>query len=107
MLTKPPFSDDEEPRVQFCPTNQSLETGLGLPTAVVNWTNPKATDNSRTKPTVTCNVESGSKFGIGETEVLCQAIDPAGNRATCVFTIKIVGKMLFIILNNYAFVEPT
>ena len=93
--------------MQFCPTNQSLETGLGLPTAVVNWTNPKVTDNSKTKPTVTCSVESGSKFEIGETEVICQAIDPAGNRATCVFTINIEGKMLFIILNNNELVEMT
>ena len=84
-----------------CPTNQTLETNFGQPTAVVNWTNPEVTDNSRQNLTVTCRVESGSKFEIGDTEVTCQAIDPAGNNATCVFTVKIEGKKPLTFLNTY------
>ena len=92
--------DTEDPTVQ-CPANQSLETNFGQPTAVVNWTNPEVTDNSRQNLTVTCSIESGSKFKIGYTEVTCQAIDPSGNRATCVFTVKIEGKMPFTFLNMH------
>ena len=57
------------------------------------WSDLEAADNSGQQPNVTCSVKSGSKFGIGETEVVCQAIDLAGNRATCVFTVKIEGKL--------------
>ena len=96
------MADAEDPTKQSCPTNQSVETNFGQPTAVVNWTNPEATDNSRKNLTVTCSVESGSKFEIGDTEVTCQAIDPAGNRATCVFTVNIEGKRPFTFLNMHS-----
>ena len=98
-MTKHSFSDVEDPIVESCPTNQSLNTSLGQPTAVVNWINPEASDNSRTEPTVTCSVESGSKFGIGENEVKCQAFDPAGNYATCLFIITVKGNWLYIVLD--------
>ena len=68
-----------------------MVTDLGEPTAVVNWTDPQATDNSRQTPTVTCSTKSGSQFGIGETKVICQAVDRSGNKATCMFTVKIEG----------------
>ena len=86
------MTDAEDPTIQNCPSNQSLETDLDKATAVVNWINPNATDNSTQLPTVTCDAESGSLFGIGETEVICEAVDFAGNRATCVFTVNIHGK---------------
>ena len=88
------MTDAEDPTIQNCPSNQSLETNLGKSTAVVNWTNPIATDNSRQHPTVTCEAESGSQFGIGETKVICEAVDVAGNRATCVFTVNIQGNLI-------------
>ena len=66
---------------------------------MVNWTNPEATDNSKQNPTVTCDVESGSHFGIGVTQVQCQAVDASGNHASCVFTVKVDGKMICIILD--------
>ena len=89
------MTDAEDPTIRTCPSNQSLETDFGKPTAVVSWTNVNATDNSRQLPAVTCDAESGSQFGIGKTEVICEAVDVAGNRATCMFTVNIQGKLKF------------
>ena len=74
-----------------CPNNQSLVTSSGQPTAVVFWTNPEARDNSEETPTVTCSVESGSEFRIGENEVICDALDASGNQATCSFHVTMEG----------------
>ena len=66
-------------------------------TAMVVWTDPVATDNSAVAPTVTCHAENGSKFDIGETEVICQAFDQAGNLASCSFIIDVIGKCIISI----------
>ena len=66
---------------------------------MVNWSDLEANDNSGQNPIVACSVESGSQFGIGEIEVVCQAIDSAGNRATCAFTVKIAGKPIRLFSN--------
>ena len=57
------------------------------------WTDPQMTNNSRQMPTITCDADSGSQFKIGETEVTCQAVDHAGNQATCTFTVTIEGSV--------------
>ena len=59
---------------------------------MVFWTAPVATDNSKSSPNVTCNAENGTKFEIGEKEVMCQGVDQAGNQATCLFIVDVVGK---------------
>ena len=61
-------------------------------TAVAVWDKPKCSDNSGSNPTLTCNFESESQFGIGATDVVCEAIDDSGNKATCTFTIHVAGK---------------
>ena len=91
------LTDAEDPTIQNCPSNQSLETDLGKPTAVVSWINLNASDNSRQLSTVTCDPESGNQFGIGKTKVICEAVDFAGNRATCVFTVNIQGKLIIFV----------
>ena len=58
---------------------------------MVTWNDLQATDNSGQSLTVTCSTGSGSQFGIGETEVICQAVDPTGNQAMCTFTVKTKG----------------
>ena len=85
------LSDNEAP-VIACPSTQNIyntNQSQALTTAV--WTDPQVTDNSGRVPTTTCDPESGSQLGIGETEVTCQAVDPAGNQATCMFTVEIEG----------------
>ena len=80
----------EAPTV-ICPHNSSTVTDFGQPTAVVTWNDLQATDNSGQSPTVTCSTGSGSQFGIGETKVICQAVDPSENQAVCTFTVNIEG----------------
>ena len=69
-----------------------VETEFNKPTAMVVWTDPVSDDNSELSTTVTCNEENGSHFEIGETEVICKAVDEAGNLATCSFTVDVIGK---------------
>ena len=76
----------------ICPTNKTTVTDFGQSTTVVNWNDLQATDNSGQQPTVTCSVESGSRFELGETEVNCQAADFRKNQAACVFTVEVKGK---------------
>ena len=85
------FIDTEAPII-ICPTNKTLETDLKKSTALVVWTDPESTDNTKLTPTVTCDAQIGSHFEIGETEVVCQAVDQAGNLATCSFTVEVVGR---------------
>ena len=84
-------TDTEAPTI-ICPTNQTIETDLTQSSAVVVWTAPVAFDNSKLIPTVTCNKQNGSQFEIGETVVMCQALDQAGNQATCSFIVDVAGK---------------
>ena len=83
-----------------CPHNTSMVTDFGQPTAVVTWSDLQATDNSGQSPTVTCSTGSGSRFGIGETEVICKIVDPSGNQAMCAFTVKIEGNEI-LFLNEF------
>ena len=41
---------------------------------------------------VTCEPMSGSTLEIGETEVVCTAVDENWNEATCVFYVHIAGE---------------
>ena len=84
------FIDREAPIVT-CPTNLDVNTEPSQANATVVYTNPEVSDNSGQIPTITCDVESGSQFGIGKTEVKCQAVDSAGNQANCTFTVTVEG----------------
>ena len=84
------FKDNEVPAIT-CPFNQTVNTEPSLPFATVVWADPEAADNSYQHPTSTCNVESGSQFDIGKTNVTCKAQDASGNEATCSFTVDVQG----------------
>jgi hypothetical protein len=47
----------------------------------------QAYDNCDPNPNVNCVPSSGSVFPIGETQVLCQAIDSSGNESSCSFAV--------------------
>lgn len=69
--------------------------------ALVNWTEPVATDNSGVKPRVTSNYQSPQWFSQGTHEIRSTAVDQSGNKATCVFTVTVIGnEMLKIFLNS-------
>ena len=86
------FTDKEAPVIE-CPANQTVKTEPNQAHASVFWTAPQVTDNSQQIAiiTVTCGNESGSQFEIGKTEISCQAVDAAGNQATCTFAVKVEG----------------
>ena len=88
-------SDNEDPVISNCPANQTKDTIPSLSTAVAVWADPQANDNSGITPTVTCSIDSESKFQIGQTEVECKARDPSGNQATCTFIIEVIGKLQY------------
>ena len=56
------------------------------------------TEKSGQTPTITCCAESGSQFGIGETEVICQIVDSTSNHATCTFTVTVEGNGIYFII---------
>ena len=84
------FPDAEDPTI-FCPGNKILETTSGQPTAVAVY-HANVSDNSGQYLNVSCSIESGSEFDIGQTDVICAAYDPAGNQAICNFTVEVRGE---------------
>ena len=71
--------------------DQSTCISVSQSSVLVTWIRPEATDNAGIIPTLNCNIESGSDFEIGSTEVICHALDSAGNQATCKFTVQVEG----------------
>ena len=61
-------------------------------TALVNWTEPVATDNSGVAPTVTSNYQSPQIFSQGTHVIIYTAVDQSGNSATCTFQVQVLGK---------------
>ena len=70
-----------------------MNTSNGKNTAIVVWEDPKVSDNSG-NVSVTCDPPSGTNFTIGQTAVLCEAIDGRGNRAECSFQVYVTGNIL-------------
>jgi hypothetical protein len=82
-------TDDENPVLAGTPADSSQSNDAGLCTAVVNYTDPTATDNCPGTPTVSCSPASGSTFDLGPTTVTCTATDAAGNTSTSTFTVTV------------------
>ena len=89
------ISDEESPRFEVCPSNQTISTEPGQATAVVAWSDLKATDNSDQEPNITCVPKSRTQFPIGQTYVLCQAQDMGGNLEVCNFVVDVMGMCKF------------
>ena len=85
-----PFADQEAPLIS-CPTNRTVNTDPSQAYATVVYTDPQVNETSGQIPTITCDVESGSHFRIGKTNVTCQAVDIFGNQETCTFTVTVEG----------------
>ena len=81
---------DIEPPMIICPSNISIQLERGQCSTVVSYSAPAVTDNV---PGVTfvCSPPSGSSFISGVTPVTCVATDTSGNRASCAFTVTVVG----------------
>ena len=86
-----------EAPVITCVSNQTVDTGKGRDTAIVEWEDSKASDNSGNVSRVICNPQSGTNFTIGQTTVICEAFDGSGNRAACSFQVNVTGKSLCLV----------
>eukprot|EP00049_Salpingoeca_infusionum_P016616 m.341810 g.341810 ORF g.341810 m.341810 type:complete len:2215 (+) comp16115_c0_seq9:108-6752(+) len=80
---------DETPPVVECPVLNSIPTRLDEPTAVVQWTSPRVSDNSGV---VQYNVsaQSGDSFAIGTHAVFVNATDRSGLTSNCTFSFEVV-----------------
>ena len=71
------------------------------PETRVDWSRPKATDDSGEELRIICSRPSGDLFPVpSTTEVVCTATDSAGNRATCSFRITLKRKLKLLHLNK-------
>ena len=86
-------TDNESPIISNMPTNITVDTDIGMPTAVVTWTEPTATDNSGIQ-TLTATHRPGSTFNIGVTLVTYTLVDAAGHQSTLSFSVKVTGEEL-------------
>ena len=84
------YTDNEDPIILNMPANITQDTDGGSATAVVNWVEPHATDNSGSQ-SLTSSHSPGSSFSIGVTPVEYSALDPSGNLAVSTFVIDIKG----------------
>ena len=69
--------------------------------AVVNWTEPVATDNSGLSPKVTTNYHSPQRFGEGAHVIVYNAMDQSGNKATCTFRVVVTGITNYLVGVTY------
>ena len=76
------------------PENITQYTDPELPTAVVNWTQPTASDNSGSV-TLTSSHVSGETFPIGVTIVTYSAVDDDSNMMMESFVIIIIGTIVW------------
>ncbi|XP_022082302.1 mucin-2-like isoform X2 [Acanthaster planci] len=81
--------DTEPPNVLTFPEDITLTVPFGTTSTVVNWTPPTANDNSGTVNTVS-DVQPGSSFPPGETQVTYTFTDPAGNTVNRVLNVNVV-----------------
>jgi PKD repeat protein len=78
---------DTEPPVMTCPTNITVAAPMGQLGTIVNFI-VSAVDNCDGPVAVKCTPPSGY-FAVGQTPVICEAVDRSGNRAQCVFIITV------------------
>ena len=88
------FADAEVPIISGTPSNETVNTGSGLPIVTVSWTPPTASDNSGEAVTLTSDYTPGDRFSIGTTTVTYTATDTYGNTATSTFNVVVIGKYL-------------
>ncbi len=81
-----------------CPNKQTLSIDLaeGEATALVNWSEPTASDHNGNRISVT--LAEGTyppvDMGPGMTEIVYEASTEAGSRSTCEFFVEVHGKSL-------------
>lgn len=74
----------------FDPFSVGPTEATGPDGALVTYTLPTASDTVDPSVDVDCTPASGTRFGLGATEVTCTAVDDSGNRATVAFVVNVV-----------------
>ncbi len=84
-------NDKEAPTIGSCPTNITVQTGMGNTTCSkqVSWTEPTATDNCGGVVNVQKNHSPGDIFNVGTTLVTYTFTDAANNQNTCTFNVTV------------------
>ena len=80
------------PVITGIPDDTLQNTNQGSATAIVNWVEPTATDNSGSQ-TLTSNHSPGDSYPMGVTVVEYISVDLSGNTDTQSFTITINGNI--------------
>lgn len=82
------------PSIQ-CPSPIVTETLKGQNYAYIKWTVPKVTDNADPSPSLWMKpyIVSPWKVKIGVHVIVYTAEDASGNKATCKFKVKVLGKL--------------
>ena len=89
--------DDTPPIFVNCPANITISANANCQ-AVGNWVLPTVTDNCP-NVSISSNYNTGDIFNIGTTTVTYNALDAAGNTASCSFTVTVIDNTPPIILN--------
>ena len=74
----------------FDPFSVGPTEATGPDGALVTYTLPTASDTVDPSVDVDCTPASGTRFGLGATEVTCTSVDDSGNRATVAFVVNVV-----------------
>ncbi|KAJ8042188.1 Low-density lipoprotein receptor-related protein 6 [Holothuria leucospilota] len=82
--------DNQAPRVIKCPDDITKELPPSQENVIVVWEEPEVVDNSGDVSLIQQSNQSGSKFGLGETDVVYIWQDEAKNTAECKFQIQII-----------------
>ncbi|MDH4037264.1 MAG: HYR domain-containing protein [Candidatus Krumholzibacteria bacterium] len=83
----PAFTADDTAPVIACVADTSI--GCAGEEGVVVEFDVTAADDCDPAPVVSCEPASGSIFPVGDTEVVCTAVDFSGNTSTCTFTVTV------------------
>ena len=86
----PDVTAETTPAFELCPQDQYKLIDPAHSTAKIGWTDPVAFDSFANQVTVTCQPPKG-EFLIGQTEVVCEAIDDRNNKAYCTFNVTVTG----------------
>ncbi|MFK7809908.1 MAG: HYR domain-containing protein, partial [Saprospiraceae bacterium] len=81
--------EDTQDPVPNCPDDITIDADPTICGYIAAWVLPTATDDC-SNVGISCTHMPGDTIGIGQTIVVCTAIDAAGNDASCTFTVTVV-----------------
>ena len=68
---------------------------------MVVWEDPAIIDKSGDVLHVACDPQSGTNFTIGQTTVICEAVNKSANKAVCFFQVIVTGAVVLRYLRTW------